>query len=209
LRNAILEFWKHFGEKRYEGMLPKMAIFATTIEELTKEVRPIVEDILAELDISLDKILVNVGDDKITSNDDLREFKNLDTPHSNKQFILLVNKGKEGWNCRSLFCVTLHRQPDSRVFVLQATMRCLRSIGEVQETALVYLSKENVEILDKELQENFKITLEDMKNAGDQRKTYQVKTVPPPVKIKLKRIRKLHKLEEKTIQEGINLAWMK
>jgi type III restriction enzyme len=206
LRNAIQEFWKHFGEKRYEGMLPKMAIFATTIEELTKEVRPIVEDILAEMDISLDKILVNVGDDKITSNDDLREFKNLDTPHSDKQFILLVNKGKEGWNCRSLFSVTLHRLPDSRVFVLQATMRCLRSIGEVQETALVYLSKENVDILDKELQENFKITIDDFKNAGDNRKTYQIRTVPPPVKIKLKRIRKLHMLEEKTIKEGIKLG---
>jgi len=206
LRNAIGEFWKHFGTKRYEGMLPKMAIFSTTIEELQKEVKPIVEEILADLDIPIDKILVNVGDEKITSNDDLREFKNLDTPGSNKQFILLVNKGKEGWNCRSLFCVTLHRKPDSRVFVLQATMRCLRSIGEVQETALVYLSDENVSILKNELQENFKITIDDLSNAGDKRKTYQVKTVPPPVRIKLRRIRKLHLLEEKTIQKGTRLG---
>ena len=29
-------------------------------------------------------------DGKITTNDDLREFKNLDTPNSEKQFILLV-----------------------------------------------------------------------------------------------------------------------
>jgi len=206
LRNAISEFWKNFGKKRFEGMLPKMAIFSTTIEELQKEVRPIVEEILAELDISMEKILVNVGDEKITTNDDLREFKNLDTPQSDKQFILLVNKGKEGWNCRSLFSVTLHRKPDSRIFVLQATMRCLRSIGDVQETALVYLSDENVSILDKELEENFKVTLDDLKSAGDNRKTYQIRTVPPPVKIKLKRIRKLHRLEEKTIRKGIKLG---
>lgn len=47
-------------------------------------------------------ILVNVGDNKITSNDDIREFNRLDTEGSDKQFILLVNKGREGWNCRSL-----------------------------------------------------------------------------------------------------------
>lgn len=94
-----------------------------------------IEQVLGELNIPTSKILVNVGDDKITSNDDLREFKNLDTPSSNKQFILLVNKGKEGWNCRSLFSVALHREPKSKVFVLQATMRCLRQIGDYQHTA--------------------------------------------------------------------------
>jgi len=206
LKNAITAFWKNFGEKRYEGMLPKMAIFSTTIDEMQSEVRPLVDEILADLGISQEKILVNVGDDKITTNDDLREFKNLDSPQSDKQFLLLVNKGKEGWNCRSLFCVTLHRKPDSRVFVLQATMRCLRSIGDIQETALVYLSDENVEILDKELEENFKVSLEDIRNAGDDKKTYEIRTVPPPVKIKLKIIRKLHSLQQKTIEKGFSLG---
>jgi len=206
LKNAIMEFWNNFGEKRYESMLPKMAIFSTNIEEMQNEVRPVVEEILADLGISMDKILINVGDEKITTNDDLRDFKNLDKPSSNKQFILLVNKGKEGWNCRSLFCVALHRKPDSRIFVLQATMRCLRSIGDIQETAKVYLSDENVVILDKELEENFKVTLEDLRKAGDDKKTYEIRTVPPPVKIKIKRIRKLHSLQEKSPQKGLKLG---
>jgi hypothetical protein len=63
----------------------------------------------------------------------IREFNRLDTEGSEKQFILLVNKGREGWNCRSLFGVGLFREPESNVFVLQATMRCLRAIGEPSE----------------------------------------------------------------------------
>ncbi|MFM7852714.1 MAG: type III restriction endonuclease, partial [Flammeovirgaceae bacterium] len=103
VRTAITEFWEAYNGKRYEGCLPKIAFFASTIDELEKELRPAVEDVLIELNIPTNKILVNVGDDKITSNDDKREFINLDLPTSEKQFILLVNKGKEGWNCRSLF----------------------------------------------------------------------------------------------------------
>lgn len=104
--------------------------------------------------IPLDKILVNVGDEKITKSEDIRDFNNLDivgTAGSKKQFILLVNKGREGWNCRSLFSVALFRSPKSKVFVLQATMRCLRKITDEQLTATVYLSKENMDILDDEL----------------------------------------------------------
>ncbi len=205
-RIAISKFWKSYGEKRYEGMLPKIAFFASSIAELQNEVRPAVETVLSELDIPTDKILVNVGDDSITSNDDLREFKNLDTALSNKQFILLVNKGKEGWNCRSLFGVALHREPKSKVFVLQATMRCLRRIGDHQETASVFLSSENAAILDNELQQNFNVTLTDMTSAGTNRKRTEVRIVPPPVSVKLKRIKKLFQLKEKKLVEKVDFA---
>jgi hypothetical protein len=40
---------------------------------------------------------VNVGDDKVTTNDDLREFRQLDTEASEKQFILLVNSNPAVW----------------------------------------------------------------------------------------------------------------
>src|SRR5690606_31348908 len=111
LHIAVENFWKNYGENRYEGMLPKLAIFASTIEELQNELKPALEEILNKLNISTEKILVNVGDSKLTSNDDIREFNRLDTPGSNKQLILLVNKGREGWNCRSLFGVALYRKP--------------------------------------------------------------------------------------------------
>ncbi len=202
-RIAITKFWNTYGEKRYEGMLPKIAFFASSIAELQNEVRPAIETVLAELNISPSKVLVNVGDDKITSNDDLREFKNLDTPSSDKQFILLVNKGKEGWNCRSLFGVALHREPQSKVFVLQATMRCLRKIGDRQETASVFLSDENTKILDNELQQNFRVSLDDMNNAGKERKRVDIHIVPPPVSVKLKRVKKLFSLKEKSLAKSV------
>lgn len=205
VRLAIDEFWRKNEGKRFENMLPKLAFFASSIDELQTELRPAVEQVLSEMNIPTSKILVNVGDSSITTNDDLREFNNLDRPYSEKQFILLVNKGKEGWNCRSLFGVALHREPKSKIFVLQATMRCLRSIGPVQETGQVFLSDENIRILDAELQENFQMSLEELKNSGDDKKHVEVRLVPPPVKIKLSRVRKLHQLKEKKVSSGIDL----
>lgn len=207
VRLAITEFWETHQGKRYEGILPKIAFFASSIAELQNDLRPAVEVVLAELDIPLTKILVNVGDAQITSNDELREFNNLDRPASEKQFILLVNKGKEGWNCRSLFAVGLHRNPNSNVFVLQATMRCLRQIGEGQELGRVYLSKENEQILRNELEENLRLSLDDLNNAGDDTERVEVRVVKnPPPKIKLKRIRKLHRLKEKQMMVGASIG---
>ena len=205
VKTAITEFWKKNKDQRYEGMLPKFAFFASSIDELQKELRPIVEEVLVDLDVPISKILVNVGDDKITSNDDIREFRNLDRPESDKQFILLVNKGKEGWNCRSLFGVGLHREPKSKVFVLQATMRCLRSITEIQQEGMVYLSGENIKTLENELEQNFKLTVDELTNAGDDKETVEIRLVPPPVKIKVKRIKKLHQLKENKLASGIDL----
>ena len=205
IRLVINEFTEKFKGKTFEGMLPKIAFFASNIEELEKELKPAVEKVLSELNISTERILVNVGDEKLTSNDSLREFKNLDTVDSKKQFILLVNKGKEGWNCRSLFGVALHRQPKSKIFVLQATMRCLRQISNIQETGYVYLSDENLDILNSELEENFRLTVDELNKIKDEKETVEVHLVPPPVKIKLKRIKKLHQLKEKKLVENIDL----
>ena len=199
VRYAITTFWDKYGKsgERFEGMLPKIAFYASSIDELQNELRPLVEQVLSELNINIDRVLVNVGDDKITSNDDLREFKLLDTPASNKQFILLVNKGKEGWNCRSLFAVALYREPSSKVFVLQATMRCLRQITNIQQQGLVFLSDACFDILDKELNDNFNLSIDSFNNAGTTNPTIQVHIVPPKVNIKLKRLHTTYKCERK------------
>lgn len=204
LRIAVKDFWSKYNTQRYEGMLPKIAIFASTIDELEMELKPNLEEILNELNIPIDKILVNVGDNKLTSNDDIREFNRLDTPMSHKQFILLVNKGREGWNCRSLFGVALYRKPKSKIFVLQATMRCLRSIGTVQETGQVYLSEENLQILDDELNKNFRLNVEALNKKETTKERYNIRLVPPPVKIPITRIQKLHSIREKEVTDSID-----
>ena len=187
---------------RPEGMLPKLAFFAATIEELTKELKPAVERALANHGIPATRILVNVGDEKLTRNEDIREFNRLDTEASEKQFILLVNKGREGWNCRSLFGVGLFREPKSRVFVLQATMRCLRSVGQAQHTGHVFLSNENLETLNDELQQNFRISAEELQKTASDKERVEVRVVQPPVKIKLVRVRKQYTMRDKDLVAG-------
>lgn len=203
VRAAITDFWTKHQGKRYENMLPKLAFFGSSIEELQEEIRPAVEQVLIENDIDTNKILVNVGDPSITTNDDIREFRNLDNPSSEKQFILLVNKGKEGWNCRSLFAVALHREPRSTVFVLQATMRCLRQITDVQQTGTVYLSDECYNILNNELQENFRMTVEQFINTKEPNKV-DIRIVPPPVTLTFSRTRKTFICHEKELKNSVD-----
>lgn len=204
LDNQGREIIKEF---RPENILPKMAIFGTTIEEITSEVRPAVEKILAKRGISSNRILVNVGDTKYTTDDDIREFNRLDSPHSDKQFILLVNKGREGWNCRSLFSVALYREPSSKVFVLQATMRCLRAIGKAQYTGHVYLTQDNLKLLDKELEANFRVSVDDIREPDPNKEIVKIRVQQPPIKIPIKRVRRTYKLIEKEdIEKGYKLG---
>ena len=200
LRQAITDFWETYGEERHEGLLPKLAIFASRIEEVQDEILPSVERILAELGIDTDKILVNTGDPKQTKAEDIHVFNNLDNPNAggnDKQFIILVGKGREGWNCRSLFGVALDREPKSKIFVLQATMRCLRQIDTTQQRATVYLSQVNFNTLDSELNKNFNMTIDDLKGAKPDKKVWHVRMVPPERKVTLSKIRRSYTLEHR------------
>lgn len=208
LREVIKEFWATYNGKTYEGLLPKLAIFGATIDEVVNEIRPAVESALTELNIPLDKILVNTGDEKVTKDDDIRAFNDLDkvgTIGSEKQFILLCNKGREGWNCRSLFGVALYRSPKSTIFVLQATMRCLRQITEAQQRAIVRLSKENLDILDAELHKNFRVSIGDINSSGKStpKQLYQVRLLKAKT-LHLRRISHNYELLEKTYSEAVD-----
>ena len=201
LTAVVTTFWERYGGKTYEGLNPKLAIYASGVEEAATEVKPALERILTDLGIPTSRILLNVGDAKYTKNDDIRDFNNLDVPGSEgneKQFIILVEKGKEGWNCRSLFGVALFRSPKSKIFVLQATMRCLRAITDERLTATVFLSKENYDTLDDELHKNFNMEIKDIKNPSNaDRHKYQVRVLPPLRTITLKRVWHEYTLHEK------------
>lgn len=207
LESVITKFFNKHEGKTYEGLLPKLAIFGSTVDELINDIKPTVEKILTNLGISTDKILVNVGDNKYTKDIDINDFNNLDivgTNGSNKQIILLVGKGKEGWNCRSLFGVALYRKPKSTIFVLQATMRCLRQITGEQQEGNVYLSKENLDILTNELGKNFKLSIEEVTSSGSNKKTVNVKVIPPIKTIPLSEIKHHYELIELSPDEPIN-----
>lgn len=208
LRTSIMKFWERYGDKTYEGLLPKLAIFAANVKEATDVVRPAVEKVLSELGIPLSSILVNTGDPSVTKDEDIKNFNNLDvigTEGSKKQFIILVEKGREGWNCRSLLGIALFRSPSSKVFVLQATMRCLRQLTKQQLKATIFLSKENYDTLDDELRKNYNMELSDFgKSPNTNKKTYKVRVLPPPRSIKMKRLWHEYSLVKKEYSEPID-----
>jgi len=194
--NSVVEtfFTEHSTKETYEGLPPKIAIYGATVDEIINVIKPLVEKKLLELDIPLNKILVNVGDTKYTKDIDERDFKNLDVPStegSQKQVILLVNKGKEGWDCRSLFSVALFRSPKSKVFVLQSTMRALRQISDIQQKAHIFLSEDNYEILNDELEKNYKIDTVTLQKSNPNKKKSKVRVCPrlPMKKIKINEVK--------------------
>lgn len=210
LRSVINIFWERYGGNTYEGLPPKLAIFAANVKEATDVVRPAVERVLSELNIPLSTILVNTGDTTVTKDEDIRNFNNLDvvgTEGSKKQFIILVEKGREGWNCRSLLGIALFRSPSSKVFVLRATMRCLRKLTDEQLKATVFLSKENYDTLDDELRKNYNMEISELgKTSASSKKKYKVRVLPPPRSIRMKRLWHEYSLIEKQYSSPVDFG---
>src|SRR3990167_5422124 len=100
-----------------------------------------------------------------------------------------IEKGTEGWNCRSLVSVALYKKPKSTILVLQSTTRCLRAIGDNSTRAHIFLSKENYKILDKELKNNFASSISEL-NTQDQKMVEHTLEVEKRKTIKVKKVLK-------------------
>lgn len=185
IEDVIAKFWGEYKENRLEERLPKIAFYAANIDDLQQELRPKLEKVLLKLGISQDKVLEYHTEAEKSK----EEFILLDTPQSKKQFILLVGKGTEGWNCRSLVACALYRKPKSSIFVLQSSTRCLRSIGDNSTVASIFLSDENYRILDKELKNNFATSIEELKNQ-EQKSIEHTLTVEKKKKVRVKKVLK-------------------
>ena len=93
-------------------------------------------------------------------------FASLDKSISKDCIVLLVQIGKEGWDCRSLTGIILSQEGDCPTnMVLQTSCRCLRQVQKnVSETALIYLNKSNAEVLNSQLQQQHHITLKEFQS---------------------------------------------
>lgn len=171
IEEVLGTFWSEYGENHLEGRLPKLAFYAPSIDNLRNELKPRLERVLAQMNISLDKVL----EYHTEAEDNKEEFRMLDTIDSTKQFVLLVGKGTEGWNCRSLVACALYRKPSSSIFILQASTRCMRSIGDNSTRAHIFLSKENYKVLDKELKNNFASSIQDLNNQEQASFEFEIK----------------------------------
>jgi len=163
-------FEEYGGHKLPNGSEAKIAIYFPQTKDLA-ELKPVIEQKLLRIGLDPSICLVNTSDADLTKEDDIKEFNRLNNPGSQKRVMLLVNKGTEGWNCPSLFACALARKlKSSNNFVLQATTRCLRQVPGNDKKARVYLSTDNFNILDKQLQETYGESISDLNNASQQTK---------------------------------------
>lgn len=167
IKKGIEDFDAHYKTKVYDnGTIAKIAIYCSNIEVLEEEVYPF---LTGELKINPTEILKFHGGNKsytLPKENEL-EFRSLDLSMSKKRYILLVQVGKEGWDCPSLTGVILSQKGDSpQNMVLQTSCRCLRQVDkDKDETALIWLNKDNADTLNKQLKQEQNSSIDELNSA--------------------------------------------
>ena len=159
---VIEDFFREYGDTSLpDGTPSKLALYFPQTDDVER-LRPTVEAKLTELGLSPTLILEHHT--KHESKADFDRFRLRESPH---RLALLVDRGVEGWNVPALFACCLARKlKTSNNFVLQAACRCLRQIPGNARKARIYLSMDNRSILDRQLQETYGETLDDLNRAS-------------------------------------------
>jgi type III restriction enzyme len=163
VREVVTDFFRVYGDVRLPNGAPaKLAIYFPQTDDL-RELKPVIDGAMAAAGVSPALALVNTSDRSLTSAADVDAFNRLNDPAAPHRVVLLVNKGTEGWNCPSLFACALARKlRTSNNFVLQAATRCLRQVPGNASPARIYLSNDNRSVLDRQLQETYGESLQDL-----------------------------------------------
>lgn len=166
IENGVREFLDAYRDTVYpDGTRAKLGIYCGTIEKLEELVYPLTARIAAEYGLCGDTILkFHKGNKQYPQPvDSQMEFDSLDQPFSKIRIVLLVQIGKEGWDCRSLTGIILSQEGDCpQNMVLQTACRCLRQVQkDALETALIYLNNSNAEKLNAQLLKQHHISLKE------------------------------------------------
>lgn len=131
IKNGIEDFDALYKDKLYQNnAIPKIAIYCSNIESLETEIYPFLQ---TQLKLKEDEILrFHKGNKSFPQPEGSElEFRSLNLPSSKKRYILLVQVGKEGWDCPSLTSVILSQKGDSpKNMILQTACRCLRQVDK-------------------------------------------------------------------------------
>ncbi len=177
VNNGVREFLDKYKDATYaDGTLPKLAVYCGQIPTLEEVVYPIVSEIITEYGLNPTEAVLKRHKGSNSSKAGAKKypepegseaaFAMLDTPSSKVRIVLLVQIGKEGWDCKSLTGVVLpHEGACPKNMVLQTSCRCLRQVtrGE-REKALIWMNKWNADKLNKELLQQQNITLQEFSN---------------------------------------------
>lgn len=150
VRRGTQEFLNRYGNTVYPtGCSAKLAIYCGSIERLETEVAPLVEQLFPGQVLKYHRGNAHYKAPAGAQS----QFAALDSPASLHRVVLLVQIGKEGWDCHSLTGVILAQKGDSPTnMVLQSACRCLREVVRGQRhTALIYLSQDNAQVLEAQL----------------------------------------------------------
>lgn len=164
IEQGIEDFKQTYGHIQYnDGCIPKIAIYCSSIAALEEEVYP---HLIGQLRIHPDEILKYHGGNASYSLpiENEQQFRTLDLPSNPKRYILLVQVGKEGWDCRTLAGVILSQKGDSPTnMVLQTACRCLREMDKNHnDTALIWLNKDNADTLNKQLKQEQNTSIDEI-----------------------------------------------
>lgn len=167
VRNGVKEFLEKYNDTVYDnGTCAKLAVYCGQIGTLEEIIYPIVAEIVSSYGLNpTDVILKYHGGNKEYPQPEGSDavFASLDTTLSKVKIVLLVQIGKEGWDCKSLTGVILPQKgvcPTN--MVLQTSCRCLRQVVKnKQESALIWLNKFNADKLNKQLVQQQNITLKE------------------------------------------------
>ena len=174
IENGVRLFFDTYKNTVYDGGLSaKLGIYCGTIEKLEEIVYPLVAGIVAEYGITGDAILkFHKGNKQYPQPADSQmQFDILDKSISKIRVVLLVQIGKEGWDCKSLTGIILSQEGDCpKNMVLQTSCRCLRQVVKGSpETALIYLNDSNAEKLNAQLLQQHHISLKEFSEANNEK----------------------------------------
>ena len=167
IRDGVTEFLEKYRNTVYSGGLSaKLAIYCGQIENLETTVYPLCAEIVESFRLNPAEVILKYHEgNKLFPKPEgaETEFASLDTDLSKIKIVLLVQIGKEGWDCKSLTGVILSQQgvcPTN--MVLQTSCRCLRQVEKnKQETALIWLNKFNADKLNVQLKQQQNISLQE------------------------------------------------
>lgn len=177
VNNGVHEFLDKYKDTVYaDGTCAKLAVYCGQIPALEEEIYPLVSEIVTEYGLNPAEVILKrhkgssskkVGVKKYPEPEGSEAaFTMLDSSSSKVRIILLVQIGKEGWDCKSLTGVILpHEGACHKNMVLQTSCRCLRQVirGE-REKALIWMNKWNADKLNRELKQQQNITLQEFGN---------------------------------------------
>lgn len=159
IKLGLIEFFSKYKDLTYpEVGCAKIAIYCGRIDTLETQVYPLVYSFCQENGLNPEESILKFYRSNNKSgfscpSDAEARFRALDTEFSKVRIVLLVQIGKEGWNCKSLTGVILPNENSSpRNMVLQTSCRCLREVMNARkESALIWLNPYNENILDEQL----------------------------------------------------------